>query len=170
MTETSPPILGETNRLLLLRGGEVVRETALDMIGQGRLTLHILSPSLEAEVFDNQAMHDAVSRLARHNSQSRVQILVFDTGSMIRDGHRLVELARRLGSSIEIRKVAEQHQDYDQAFLVVDACGVIRQQPRDDREAQVNYSARHTARQLLKDFQEMWNHAQRDTALLRLGL
>lgn len=170
MTEATPFILGETNRLLLLQGAQAMRETALDMIGQGRLSLYILSPDLEGDIFDKQEMHDAISRLARHNSQSKVQILVFDTGPMIRDGHRLVELARRLGSSIEIRKVAEQHQDYDQSFLAVDACGVIRRQPRDNREAEANYSARRMARKLLKDFQEMWDYATRDMALLRLDL
>ncbi|HLF97504.1 MAG TPA: hypothetical protein VI457_10205 [Methylococcaceae bacterium] len=170
MSESTQFILGETNRPLVLQGLPALRETALHMIGRGRLSLHILSPRLEADIFDNQEMHDAVSRLARHNSQSKVQILVFDTGPMIRDGHRLVDLARRLSSSIEIRKVAEQHQDYDQAFLVVDACGVIHRQPRDSREAQANYSARRLARKLLKDFQAMWDFAERNMALLRLDL
>lgn len=170
MNETPPSILGETDRLILLRGAESMRTTALDMIGQGRLSLHILSPALEAEVFDNQAMFEAVSRLARHNSQSKVQILVFDIGPMTRDGHRLLDLARRLSSSVEIRRVAEQHQDYDQAFLVVDAAGVIRQQPRASREMEASYCARRLARTLLKDFQDMWDFGERDMALLRLGL
>jgi predicted GNAT family N-acyltransferase len=84
-------------------------------VAQARLArreLAILSPRLDRKVFEQPDFLDGLRALLRGSRQSRVRILVRDVRPIIEHGHRLVQLARRLPSSIELRRLAE-HPDWD---------------------------------------------------------
>lgn len=162
--------LGETGGPLRLdRPSECARASAL-MVAQARRRLRIFTPDLQAAIYDQQAFLDAVSGLAVASPRSRVQILVKDSGAAVRHGHRLIELARRLSSAIEVRQVHPDHQDHAQSFLVADDTGVIKSDPTDPREFVADFQTPLEARRLADFFDEVWERSTPDPELLRLYL
>lgn len=84
-------------------------------VAQARLArreLRILSPKLDPRVFEQEDLLSGMRALLRRGRRSRVQILVQDARALTQRGHRLLNLARRLPSGIEIRRLAE-HPDWN---------------------------------------------------------
>lgn len=162
--------LGETNELLTLESAADHRAVALAMAQQAVRSLHIFSRDLDPAVFDSAEFEAAVSRLARSSQYSRIHILVQDSSRAVLNGHRLVNLAQRLSSKIEIRKPIAEYADISRAFLVADEAGYISRQLADRYEAAANFSDRLTARDLVGFFTEVWERSQQDSQLRRLHL
>lgn len=162
--------LGETNELLTLESAAEHRAVALAMAQQAARTLHIFSRDLDPAVFDSAEFEEAVSALARHSQYSRIHILVQDSSRVVLHGHRLVNLAQRLSSKIEIRKPIAEYADINRAFFVADEAGYISRQLADRYEAVANFNDRLSARDLVGFFTEVWERSQQDSQLRRLHL
>lgn len=162
--------LGETNELLSLETAGDHQTVALAMAQQAARSLHIFTHDLDHAIFDTPEFEEATSRLARGSQYARIQILVQDSSSAVRRGHRLVTLAQRLSSKIEIRKPVAEYADITRAFFVVDETAYITRQLADRYEAVANFSDRLTARDLVTFFNEVWQRSQQDSQLRRLHL
>lgn len=162
--------LGETNELLSLETAEDHRRVALAMAQQAVRNLYIFTYDLDRAVFDNPAFEEAASQLARRSQHSRIQILLQDASSAVRHGHRLVALAQRLSSKIEIRKPVAEYADITRSFFVADETGYVSRQLSDRYEAVANFSDRLLARDLVSFFNEVWERSQQDSQLRRLHL
>lgn len=162
--------LGETNELLALETASDHRAVALAMAQQAVRTLHIFTRDLDHAVFDTPEFEEAAAQLARGSQYSRIQLLVQDSSVAVRRGHRLVDLAQRLSSKIEIRKPVAEYADVNHAFFVADETGYISRQLADRYEAVANFSDRLTARNLVAFFDEVWERSQQDLQLRRLYL
>ncbi len=82
-------------------------ELVVALCESARRQLFIQSPSLDYEVFDNGELADSISKLVRSSRQTEVRILINDPRPLVTRGHRLLELARRLPSSVRIQTLAE---------------------------------------------------------------
>jgi len=162
--------LGESHELLSLESAADHRTVALAMARQAVRTLHIFTRDLDHAVFDTPEFEEAASHLARGSQYSRILILVQDSGAAVRRGHRLVDLAQRLSSKIEIRKPVAEYADVNRAFFVADETGYITRQLADRYEAVANFSDRLAARDLVAFFNEVWQRSQQDSQLRRLHL
>lgn len=162
--------LGQTNELLSLESAADHRTVTLAMAQQGARTLHIFTRDLDHAVFDTPEFEEAASRLARDSQYSRIRILVQDSSAAVRRGHRLVGLAQRLSSKIEIRKPVAEYADVNRAFFVADETGYITRQLADRYEAVANFCDRLAARDLVAFFTEVWERSQQDSQLRRLHL
>ena len=101
-------VLGQGDHHFQLHSTEDNRRASLALVQQGRRSLHILSYDLAPAIYDHVDFIEAVSVLARHSHHSQIQILVQDIGQLISHGHRIIELSRRLSSTIAIRQPHEQ--------------------------------------------------------------
>ena len=97
--------LGKDSDLLLIRSEDEMRNVIETMAGPATHYLRILSPFLEHRPFDTKVMKDICSALARRNKRTRVEILVYESHRMVKNGHMLLELSQRLPSSISIKLV-----------------------------------------------------------------
>lgn len=147
-----------------------VRAASIELARRARRTIHIHSRHLDPDIYDNQPFLDALTRLVTSHANAFVRILVRDAGPAIHDGNRLIELARRLSSSIEIREPGLQHRDYNAAFLVVDARGVIYRELSDRYEAQANEDDRARARQLVRYHDQAWAFSVANASLRALDI
>ena len=95
--------LGKDSDLLLIRSEDEMRNVIEAMAGPATHYLRILSPFLEHRLFDTKIMKDICSALTRRNKRTRVEILVYESHRMVRNGHVLLELSPRLPSSISIK-------------------------------------------------------------------
>lgn len=163
-------ILGETGSELTFTNAEDGAHIALAMVSQARKDLAILSRDLEPQLYDTQAFVDAVSVLSRRSRHSRVQILIQEPAAVTKSGHRLLRLAQRLTSSIEMRKVAEDYQGLEEVYLIVDRTGLIYRPQSALLRGTANFSNRARARALAASFQEIWDKSLPDRELQRLYL
>lgn len=168
MSDWSEYILGENNTDIPIDTSEDNHAAALRLVSQGGRSLDIFSRDLEARIYDNMEFADAVRSLAIKTRDLHVRILVIDPDFIIKHGHRLVELARRLTSHMEIRKVHEDYCNNPEAYLVVDNRGLLHRKLASRYEAVVNFNNPMTATELHNQFSEIWDRSKQYMDFKRL--
>lgn len=146
------------------------RELAGQLAGQARRTIAILTPDLEAPVYDSAELIAALGALAQRGRFCDVRILVADSGYAMRHGHRLIETARRFTSTVHMRRPAPQHRDFGEGYLVVDETGYLYKPVASRYEGTASFHDGLRSRELLKLFQERWDQAAPDPELRRLHI
>jgi hypothetical protein len=150
---------------------ELARLSA-DMAGRARRRLDIASRSLEPAVYDTKEFLEAVQKLVlAARGRACVRILVLDPEALISRGdHRLVQLAMRVSSYMEIRRPGPDHQEFNEALLIADGKGVIHRKQADRYEGVANFHAPRRAAHLSQSFETLWQHAELDPNFRRLML
>ncbi len=133
-----------------------LRRVSVDMARQARRSLRIVSLHLDPPVYDTLEFLDAVKQFVLGHRRARVHLLVKDPAPIVRDGHRLHQLARRLSTFIEMRVSAPEHDDHHAAFMVVDGAGAIWRPFADRFEAEATFADVKLARDLTDTFDKMW--------------
>jgi hypothetical protein len=121
-------------------------------------------------IYDNNEFVDAVKELAIGHSQAQLQIIIQDSRKIIENGHRIIELARRISSRILIRKTPPEMKSYSHAFLIADKTGVLYRTIGDRFEGYVNFNDRFECKNLLDFFSTTWEHSAPDPELRRLHI
>lgn len=143
---------------------------SVEMVGGARRRLDIVSHSLEPAVYDTEAFLEAVKKLVL-TPRGQARILVLDPEALIsRGGHRLVDLATRVSSRMEIRRPGPEDQEFNEAMLIVDDVGMIHRKLSDRYEGVANFHAPLRAAQLLESFESLWQNAEADPHFRRLML
>ncbi|HEX7029497.1 MAG TPA: hypothetical protein VF254_02785 [Gammaproteobacteria bacterium] len=146
------------------------RAAALEIARLARRQLSIFSRDLEPQAFDTAEFLDAVKNLALSGSKASVRILLIDATRATKDGHRLVELARRLSSFVEIRKPHRDYLDMAEAFMIADERGLLYRALATRWEGVVDPDDPLQARERLKLFNDIWqrSHSDPETRQLRI--
>ena len=162
--------LGETRAEVKLDSADAVRDVSIAMAAQANYHINIFTQNLDAELYDNADFESHVASLARRHPNTQIRILVQDSDSAVRNGHRLIRLAQLLTSSVMIHNPHRMHQDDKAAFMVVDGLGMVHRISGEARQydAKVNFMSPLQARQLNEQFDEMWEHSSPDQQLRRL--
>lgn len=168
MPDWSEYKLGEHGEDVAIDTSEANAAAALRLVSQGGRSLDIFSRDLEHRIYDNMEFADAVRALAVKTRDLQVRILVIDPDFIIKHGHRLIELARRLTSHMEIRKVHEDYCNNPEAYLVVDNRGLLHRKLASRYEAVVNFNNPLTATELHNQFIEMWERSKQYMDFKRL--
>jgi hypothetical protein len=140
------------------------------MASQVQSTLEIFSRDLDPVLYAREPFLEALNALCHRNRRARVRMLVHDPVDAVRRSPRVVELARRLSSSIEIRQPHQDYRHYNEAFLVADGCGLIHRQFADRYEGTANFYAPIEAQRKLDFFTEVWERSQVNPEVRRLHL
>jgi hypothetical protein len=165
--ESDQPLVADPVRL---EGLAALRDTALELAGAASRELAIFSYELEPALYDNAAFAEAVSQVARSGRRARIRLLIREHDRLVRHGHALVRLAQQLPSYIEIRLVAQESRHTAHGYLIADNSGVLYQPQSDVFQAKSSARDRRWARDLLAEFQRLWDHAAPDRQLRRLHL
>jgi hypothetical protein len=145
-------------------------ELAVELCSSAARQVCILSPGLDHSAFDNEALAEALAALIRGSRQTRVRILVADSRDLVARGHRLLKLARRIPSSVHIRKLAEHPQWNAETIVICDRDGVLYKPGDSDREGFYEPSSPASTRRHLELFEELWRHSAEDVELRSLAL
>ena len=170
MIEFSQYKLGESKEKLLIDTIEQNREAAVALVKQANRSLHIFSYDLDPLVYDTNEFVDAVKDLAIAHRHSQVQIIIQNSRKVVQGGHRLIELARRLSSSIQIRKTTSALHNYTEAFLIADATGILHRTIGERYEGYVNFDDRFDCKTVLDFFDMAWEKSEPDPELRRLHI
>ena len=168
--ELDLPQLGETDELFHLHTEEDHLIHAAGMLRQARRDMALFTYDLDPAVYDQTAFLEAFKALALRSRHSRLRILLQDNTLVLQRGHRLLELAQRLPSVIEIRRPHEDFRDHPENFLLVDDSGYLHKRGLEGYSGIACYHNRHRVNRLLAVFDEAWEHGTPDRELSRLHL
>lgn len=138
------------------------------MVQQCLAKLDIFSRDLDASLYDQAPFLQALGALCLRNRRARVRILVQDPMTAVKRGHRLIELSRRLSSSIEIRQPHPDYRQHNEAFLVADDCGLIYRPLSDRYEGSASFYTPVQAERKTAFFTEVWERSEAHPDLRRL--
>ena len=143
------------------------REVALNMIRLADRHVRIITPDLESPVYDQPDFIRSLTRLATKSSHSKIQILVNESNKAVKSGHRLIELARKLSSSIFIHNPPVDMKT-EESMLLIDCKACLQ------KKNGLLYTGKYCmynplkTRELEKQFDEIWEKSQPDPEMRRL--
>jgi hypothetical protein len=140
------------------------------MTSQAQFSLDIFSRALDPLLYERPAFIDALIQLCRRNRKSRIRFLVQDPLAAVKRSQRLLEVSRKLSSSVEIRKPHQDYRHFNEAFLIADDYGLIHRGFADRYEGTANFYAPVEARRKLAFFTEVWERSEVNPEFRRLYL
>lgn len=146
-------------------------DARLQLLTDARHQLSIHLPLLDNDSYAGAEELAELRRIAISGRGARIRILLHDPATALRNDHRLIALAQRLSSAIQIRTpVEEADRACIAAYLLNDAGGYLFLP--DANRAQGRAARRDRAGQapLQQDFDEVWERAERAGELQALGL
>lgn len=145
-------------------------DAALAMVAQCKLKLAIISRELDPFVYDKPEFVEAVRQLALKGRYVDIRILAFEPELIVRRGHKLVDLATKISSYIEIRKPSVQYRSFNEALLIADEVGYLYRESSDQYKGNVNFNSRRESKHLLEVFDTMWETAKPDANFRRMHI
>ena len=137
-------------------------ELAVALCLSARRHICILSPRLDHQVFDRAELVSALSSLARRGRQSEIRILVADPEPIVKRGHRLLELARRMPSALTMHKLAEHPSWRGETLILRDHDGLLVKPVDADQQAFYEPDSRARCAQYSGLFNELWRRSSPD--------
>jgi hypothetical protein len=170
LSDLNQHVLGESARLLRFDTRGANCDIACALAGQAKQSIDILTPDLELPVYDNPSFLEALRQLAIRSRFTQVRVLIGDSTAAVKSGHRLIELARHFTSSVFLHNPSRQHRDFSHAYLLVDSAGYVHKKISSRYEGEANFSDRLRVRDLLREFDALWEQSQPDPEMRRLHI
>jgi hypothetical protein len=161
-------ILGESNQIIEFDSREDNRELANAMASQARHSIKILTPDLENSLYDSETFIHALTSLSTQSRFSEIRILLKDSMRPVKSGHRLIELARRFPTCIQIHKPDQESKLHTGSFLIADTRGYIDKKNAERYEGTANFNDPLKTRELNNHFDAAWERSVSDSDLRRL--
>ena len=171
MNDLDDSILGEaTVEGLKVETREDNAKAALALVKQCNQKLAIISHELDPFVYNQPEFVEAVRKLALKGRYVDIRILAFEPELIVRKGHKLVELATKISSYIEIRKPSSQYKSFNEAVLIVDEVGYLFRESIERYRGKVNFNGRRESKHMLEVFNSMWNTSKPDPNFRRMHI
>ena len=148
-----------------------VDASRLQLLIDARHRLCLYLPSFAPDVYASVEELAEIRRIAISGRAAQIRVILHDPDAALRNDHRLIALAQRLSSAIQIRTpVEEVDLAYASSYLINDAGGYLflpeAEQPqgrgaRNNRPGQVP---------LQQHFDEVWERSERASVLQTLNI
>ena len=162
--------LGEDKQLLLLRHEAEFKQIILDMCQQAHKSIRIWSPMLDHKLFHHNDLRESFSRLARRNRYTGIEILLYDSHRVVTNTHALLEISRKLPSSIKMKLVHPELRKLNHEFVLVDGEGVIFRQDYESYEGYAKFRDFTENQRLGRQFKAAWESGLYDPNLRQLKI
>ena len=150
------------------------RETAearLQLLTDARHQLAVYLPMLGNDSYASAEELAELRRIAISGRWARIRVLLHDPAAALRNDHRLVALAQRLPSAIQIRMpVDEADLAYVSAYMLNDVGGYLFLPEADRPEGRAARHDRASQAPLQQHFDEVWERAERASMLQPLDI
>lgn len=149
---------------------EEAREAILQICNGARNSVRIHSPLLDHNLYHNQRLYESLSALARRNRYTHIDILIYDSHRIIKNTHLLLELSRKLSSSIKIKLV---HPDYQQSYhdyVIADNNGIVFRQDHNNYDGFFNRNDPSMADRYSREFTRAWETGLEDPNIRALKI
>lgn len=143
----------------------------LQLLTDARRGLDIYLPFLGNDMYASAEELAELRRIAISGRGAQIRILLHDPAAALRNDHRLVALAQRLPSTIQIRTPAEDADlAYSSAYLLNDVGGYLFLPEADRQRGRAARSDRASQAPLQQHFNEVWERAERASELQSLNI
>lgn len=141
-----------------------------ELIDLARQEICIFGPIIDPVLFDNEVTIAKLSEFARRSQRTRLRIVVHDTRKNVIDSHRLLPLAQRLTSHIQIHITHQKHQDQRHQFMLIDGKAYLYCPNAERYQGRAEKDAAGTVRDFQQQFEELWSHSRPDVNTRRLNI
>lgn len=163
----SPPV----PRALTTRTRADVKSALLQLFGDARHAVAVHSRDLDPGLLDDDDVLALLRRLASSGRGASLRFLAHDPAQALRDSHRLIPLAQRLPSAVQLRvPVEDDHLAYAPSFALNDAGGYLLRPLAGRFDGRGSTCAPGEHRPLQRYFDEVWNRSAPAEALRPLGI
>lgn len=143
-------------------------EQTLELIKQATRSILIFCHDLTNRIYNHPDIAMALSQFITTNSANRtVKILVQDVNSIISSDHKILEIQRRLSSSISIHKIARQHENHIASYILTDGKHYINRKDYTLFDGHLVKNP-NKAKELLNLFNECWSQSETPPEIKRL--
>ncbi len=157
--------------LLLLEDVKDFQEQLPRLVDSCSLSVDNLCESLDALLFSQTPIRDAVSRFARNHRNALVRIMIKDPSPLIGENHQLLLLQQRLTDKIKIKQLMIEPTNKLRSYIIGDNCHVLLQHQEHNYSGFYNSNAKPEAKELGHEFNELWQrHTINIIELQRLGI
>lgn len=163
--EPAPFLLGSHAELQRFNRPEQAQAHALALLQQARFSLSLYSPDLEAWLYSHSSVQGACTQFLLASPKNRLRILVRDVGRPVRQGHRLLNLARRITSNLHIRRVNPDQPCDESAYLLADDRGLLLREQPEQYAGYALYNDPGRVRQRQAQFDQAWDISLSDPDL-----
>ncbi|SDL86981.1 histone acetyltransferase HPA2 [Pseudomonas indica] len=163
--ESAPFLLGRHGSLERFAQPHEARAHALALLSQAQRSINLYSDDLEPWLYHHSSIQDVCTRFLLVHPRNRLRILLRDTTRAVRDGHRLITLARRLSSNCQIRKLHPDYPTEESAYLLIDDRGLLLRPQLDQYAGYALYNDPGRVRLRQAQFNQAWDTSITDPDL-----
>lgn len=150
--------IGQPHEKMQLELREEHQKTARRFAELAKHEILIVSRHLDPTVFGSESFMEVMSPFVR-SKRAVVKILVNDPRALVKDIHRLAEMAISLSSKITIRKLGLQEQQYNEAWMLADGVALLHLPQADMYKGSVDFYTPRHGKEYKELFDSMWSHA-----------
>lgn len=136
------------------------RAAVAQIVADARHRLCIYTPDLEPVIYDHDSVLEQVKRLVLARRHSRVRVLIRDPLRAARDGHRFMQMARRLTSCIALRCVPSEERDAVCAYILGDNKAIAYRPNAERWIGFVERSDEGIDRRHVEHFEQVWTRSR----------
>lgn len=169
--ERAPPPPPPEPQALRASSREELIDVTLKLLSGARHSMCVWVRELHPQLLDDTACLVELRRLAISGRGASIRILVQDLSRALQEGTRLLDLAQRLSSIIEMRRPVEPADlAYRSAFMCVDTCGYLFRPLESEMAAEGSTWSPGRHAELMRMFEEVWARSEPWPELRTLGI
>lgn len=162
--------MADEDTLIRLETAADNRDAAVKLAGMAKRQIAIFTHDLEPQIYDDPDFLEAVKNLAIRGGKVSIRVLLMDATRAAKEGHRLVELSRRLSSYVQLRKPHRDYLGMTEAFMVVDEYGLLWRKLATRWDGVGDTHDPPRAREKMKLFNTIWEKSQQETETRQLRI
>ncbi|MCL6414898.1 GNAT family N-acetyltransferase [Aestuariirhabdus sp. Z084] len=151
--------LGFTGALPLLRSSSEIIDHIAALIAQADQKVFIYAPTLIPQLFADPKVLQAISKSARRNPLSQVQLLINDPEPLIKQHHPLLQLQQRINSLITLRCTVPSYPVDSLGLILADTAGWLELTDDNPLTLRGNFNDTPRVKQWQERIKHAWNHS-----------
>jgi hypothetical protein len=156
-----------------VEGREELAAARLQLLIAARYKLAIYLPTLSPDVLSSPDELAELRRIATFGRGAEIRLILGDPSAALRAGHRLIDLAQRLPTALQIRTPSNEESSETangSAWLLNDGYGYLFLPDAGRLQGRTALRDGPGQAPLLLEFEQMWERAMPATQLQPLGL
>ena len=158
------------DRILSAHYPEPAAQLILNLCERAERRVKVFSDTLDHALFDNKELAECLSYLARGKRDSLVQLLITDSKPIQVKGHRLLELARKLPSSVQLHTTRVPEALAGKLLVIADHYGVAYMHNVNHPKLRFEPDDRPLCTRMNDAFERVWQRSERDPNLRILDI
>jgi predicted GNAT family N-acyltransferase len=169
--ERPPPTPAPEAATLRAASREELIVITRQLLSGARHSMCVMVRELHPLLLNDTACMVELRRLAISGRGASIRVLAQDLTRALQEGSRVLELAQRLSSVIELRRPVEAGDlAYGSAFICVDSCGYLFRPQESEMAATGSTWAPGRHAELMRLFEEVWARSEPWPELRALGI